>query len=40
MADIVIEVATLQCFEWSDSQSKAVAACEPDPSTADIKAEC
>ena len=40
LADIVIEVATLQCFEWSDSQSKAVAACEPDPSTADIKAEC
>jgi len=30
----------LQCIQWSDSQSKAVAACEPDPSTADIKAEC
>ena len=40
LTDIVVEVATLQCIEWSDSQPKAVAACEPDPSTADIKAEC
>ena len=40
LTDIVVEVATLQCIEWSDSQSKPVAACEPDPSTADIKAEC
>ena len=40
LTDIVVEVATLHCIQWSDSQSKAVAACEPDPSTADIKAEC
>ena len=40
LTDIIVEVTTLQCIEWSDSQSKPVAACEPDPSTADIKAEC
>ena len=40
LTDVVAELATLQCVEWSDSHSKAVAACKPDPSTADIKAEC
>jgi len=40
LSDIVVEVTTMQCVEWRDSQSKAVTACEPDPSTADIKAEC
>ena len=40
LTDIVVEVSTLHCLEWSDSQSKAVATCESDPSTADVKAEC
>ena len=40
LTDIVVEIATLHCIEGSDSQSQAVATCEPDPSTADVKAEC
>ena len=40
LTDIVVEVASLQRMERSDSQTEAVAACESDPSTADIKAQC
>ena len=39
LTDIAVEVATFQRIEWSDSQSKAVAASEPDASSAHIKAE-
>ena len=39
LTEIVAEVATFQRFEWCDSQSKAVTACQSDSSTAYIKAE-
>ena len=39
VTDIVVEVVTFQCIEWSHGQSKAIAACESDSSTAHIKAE-